>query len=76
LKYISNGSLTLIGVDLEQSEFPMIVDTILLGKHKDQSPEITDEPGVYAIISLVGSHEDLGHEGKESFKRELLKMEQ
>jgi hypothetical protein len=66
--------LSLVCIDCEESEFPMIIHTILLREHKNKSPEIANEPGIYAVVALVCCHQDLWHHWKQAFQRELLQM--
>jgi len=60
--------LALVCIDREQAELAVVVDRVLLGEHEDQAPEIANQPSVDRIITLVGCHENLGHDWNQSLK--------
>lgn len=70
----SRVGLTLVRVDSKKSEFSVIVNVVFLSEHKDEAPEIADEPGVDRVIAFVGCYQDLRHHREEAFQRELLQM--
>lgn len=58
----------------EQSEKPRLKHFELLSKHEYKSPQVADEPGVYALVALVGGNQDFWHSWQQSLQAELDKI--
>lgn len=52
----------------------MVEHLVLLREHKDQSPQVRDEPCVDGLVATIGRHENLRHCRKQTLQRVLLKV--
>lgn len=64
----------MVCIDCEKFESTMVVDTVLLGKHEDQTPQVADEPCINRIVTFVCCHKDLWHRWEKAFEAEFLHM--
>ena len=52
----------------------MIEHLILLREHKNQPPQIRDQPRVYRLVSPVSRHQNFRHRRQQPLQRELKQI--
>lgn len=72
--HLLDSDVLVVAIDSKQMEELWVKHLVFLGKDEDYAPQIADQPCVNALITTVGSDEDVGDLRQKAFEGELLEV--